>query len=42
MQIDEGNKWNERKKCFEKVKYFNQQQSTLPTNSKHYENNIIS
>lgn len=36
MQIDEANKINEIKKFFEEVKYFNQQQSTLSTNSKDY------
>ena len=31
MQIDAANKRNETKKFFEVLKYFNQQQSTLPT-----------
>jgi hypothetical protein len=42
MQIYEANKRNETKKFFEKVNYFNQQQSTLTTNSKDSENNVIS
>jgi hypothetical protein len=40
MQIT--NKINETKKFFEEVKYFNQQQLTLPTSYKDSENNIIS
>jgi hypothetical protein len=42
MQIDKINERNETKKCTEEVKYFNQQQSTLPTNCKDSENNVIS
>jgi hypothetical protein len=33
---------NETKKCFEEVKYFNQQQTTLPTNCNDSENNVVS
>jgi hypothetical protein len=32
MQTDEANTRNETKKFLEEVKYFNQQESTLPTN----------
>jgi len=42
MQTDEANTRNETKKFFEEVKYFNQQQSTLPTNCKDFANNVIS
>jgi len=42
MQTYEANKRNERKPFFEEVKYFNWQQSALPTNCKDSENNVIS
>jgi hypothetical protein len=41
MELDEVNKRNETNKFFEEVKYFNQQQATLPANSKDSENNNI-
>ena len=40
MLKDAANKRN--KTNFYEVKYFNQQQSTLPTNCKDSENNVIS
>ena len=42
MQIVEANKRNETKTFFEEVKYFNQQESTLPSNCTDSENNVIS
>jgi hypothetical protein len=42
MQTVEANTRNETKKFFEEVKYFNQQQSTLPTTCKDFANNVIS
>jgi len=42
MELDEVNKRNETNKFFEEVKYFNQQQATLPANCKDSENNNIS
>jgi hypothetical protein len=42
MQIDEASTRNETKKFFEEVKYYNQQETTLATNCKDFENNVIS
>jgi hypothetical protein len=42
IQTDKINERNQTKKCTEEVKYFNQQQSTSPTNCKDSENNVIS
>jgi len=42
MELEEAHKRNETKTFFEGVKYFNQQQATLPTNCKDSENNVIS
>ena len=41
IKTDEANKGHEIKKFFEEVKYFNQQQSTWPTNCKDSESNVI-
>jgi hypothetical protein len=42
MQIDQANTRNETKTFSEEVKYFNQQESTLPPNCKDFENKVIS